>query len=206
MNQNLWGGSRKVRTTILSTSTWKETVKARYLPVTEKLHSSYLQWLIYCLFLKASTENEDILGLGQYDDFQTIDWQRDLVRDRMRHRYIVKHKNDSLWDTIKSVHDAWSGWLCVFLVGLASGIVWNYKIYPEVAVHCTIFHLVGTVASIIDIGTIWMTDLKYGICLEAFWLDREQCCWASPNQTTPHNNNCTEVTWIICCWVFFYWI
>jgi len=121
-----------------------------------------------------STENEDILGLGQYDDFQTIDWQRDLVRDRMRHRYIVKHKNDSLWDTIKSVHDAWSGWLCVFLVGLAS----------------------GTVASIIDIGTIWMTDLKYGICLEAFWLDREQCCWASPNQTTPHNNNCTEwLTW-----------
>ena len=67
-------------------------------------------------------ETEDIPGLGQYDDFQTIDWQRDLARDRMRHRYIVKHKKDSVWDFIKAAHDAWSGWLCVFLVGLAAGI------------------------------------------------------------------------------------
>ena len=77
----------------------------------------------FMIFFQAPGENEDILGLGQYDDFQTIDWQRDLARDRMRHRYISKHKNESLWDTIKSIHDAWSGWLCVFLVGLASGIV-----------------------------------------------------------------------------------
>ena len=39
----------------------------------------------------------------------------------MRHRYIVKHKKDSVWDFIKAAHDAWSGWLCVFLVGLAAG-------------------------------------------------------------------------------------
>ena len=30
---------------------------------------------------------EDISGLGQYDDFHTIDWQRDIARDRMRHRW-----------------------------------------------------------------------------------------------------------------------
>ena len=29
---------------------------------------------------------EEIAGLGQYDDFHTIDWQRDIARDRMRHR------------------------------------------------------------------------------------------------------------------------
>ena len=29
---------------------------------------------------------EEIPGLGQYDDFHTIDWQRDIARDRMRHR------------------------------------------------------------------------------------------------------------------------
>jgi len=28
----------------------------------------------------------DIPGIGQYDDFHTIDWQRDIARDRMRHR------------------------------------------------------------------------------------------------------------------------
>lgn len=72
-------------------------------------------------FILSAVEPEDIPGLGQYDDFQTIDWQRDLARDRMRHRYIVKHKKDSFWDFIKSAHDAWSGWLCVFLVGLAAG-------------------------------------------------------------------------------------
>ena len=31
---------------------------------------------------------EEIPGLGQYDDFHTIDWQRDIARDRMRHRYV----------------------------------------------------------------------------------------------------------------------
>ena len=29
---------------------------------------------------------EEIPGLGQYDDFHTIDWLRDTARDRMRHR------------------------------------------------------------------------------------------------------------------------
>ena len=87
----------------------------------------------------------------------------------MRHRYIVKHKKDSFWDFVKAAHDAWSGWLCVFLVGLAA----------------------GTVASIVDIGTTWMTDLKYGICPDAFWLDREQCCWSS-NQTA-FGDNCSQV-------------
>lgn len=118
-------------------------------------------------------ESEDIPGLGQYDDFQTIDWQRDLARDRMRHRYIVKHKKDSVWDFIKAAHDAWSGWMCLFLVGLVA----------------------GTVASIVDIGTTWMTDLKYGICPGAFWLDREQCCWSS-NQTAFGLDNCSQwLTW-----------
>merc|ERR1719318_408862 len=63
----------------------------------------------------------DIPGLGQYDDFHTIDWQRDIARDRMRHRYIVKKKQESVMDLIKGAHDAWSGWVCVLLVGLTSG-------------------------------------------------------------------------------------
>ena len=45
---------------------------------------------------------------------------------------------------------------------------------------------VGAVASFIDIGTTWMTDLKYGICPEAFWFDEEQCCWSN-------THNCTKV-------------
>ena len=37
-------------------------------------------------------QQEDFPGLGQYDDFHTIDWLRDIARDRMRHRHIVKKR------------------------------------------------------------------------------------------------------------------
>lgn len=48
------------------------------------------------------TDNgDDIPGIGQYDDFHTIDWQRDIAKDRMRHRYILKKRQNSLWDLIK---------------------------------------------------------------------------------------------------------
>lgn len=156
------------------------------------------------LFYGGSAEGgDDIPGIGQYEDFHTIDWQRDIARDRMRHRYIAKKIQDSVWDFIKvsiavavdfwhfsieklielklidtfghsqGAHDAWSGWLCVLLVGLAS----------------------GAVAGFIDIGASWMTDLKLGICPEAFWLNREQCCWSS-NETTFDSGNCSQwYTW-----------
>lgn len=70
----------------------------------------------------------------------------------------------------QGAHDAWSGWVCVLLVGLASGCV----------------------AGVIDIGASWMTDLKLGICPQAFWLNREQCCWSS-NETTFDSGNCSQV-------------
>ena len=59
------------------------------------------------------SEPEEIPGIGQYDDFQTIDWQRDLARDRMHHRYITKRREVSVLAAIKAAHDAWSGWVCV---------------------------------------------------------------------------------------------
>jgi hypothetical protein len=49
-----------------------------------------------------STEDpEDSVGFSGYSDFHTIDWQRDLARDRMRHRHIVKKRKRSLWELIK---------------------------------------------------------------------------------------------------------
>ncbi|XP_045476056.1 H(+)/Cl(-) exchange transporter 5-like [Harmonia axyridis] len=114
-------------------------------------------------------DSTEIPGIGQYDDFHTIDWQRDIAHDRMRHRYLVKKKQDSLWNLIQGFHDAWSGWLCVLLVGLCTGVV----------------------AGVIDIGASWMTDLKFGICLQAFWLNQEQCCWSS-NETAFDSGNCSN--------------
>ena len=60
-------------------------------------------------------------GIGQYDDFHTIDWLRDIARDRMRHRHIVKKQQDSCFEKAKGAHDAWSGWVCVLFVGCAAG-------------------------------------------------------------------------------------
>ncbi|XP_071445832.1 H(+)/Cl(-) exchange transporter 5 isoform X3 [Hetaerina americana] len=116
---------------------------------------------------------DELPGMGQYEDFHTIDWQRDIARDRMRHRHIIKRKRESICDLIRGAHDAWSGWVCVLLVGIFT----------------------GAVAGVIDIGASWMSDLKYGICPQAFWLNQEQCCWSS-NETTFEIGNCSQwLTW-----------
>ncbi|XP_037069777.1 H(+)/Cl(-) exchange transporter 5-like isoform X5 [Pollicipes pollicipes] len=106
---------------------------------------------------------------GQYDDFHTIDWQRDLARDRMRHRYIVKKRQTGFFDLIRQFHDAWSGWLCVLFVGIVA----------------------GGVAGVIDIGARWMEDMRFGVCPEAFWLNKDQCCWSS-NETFFEGDNCSQ--------------
>ncbi|UYV60235.1 hypothetical protein LAZ67_1000513 [Cordylochernes scorpioides] len=118
------------------------------------------------------TDSDEVPPPGQYDDFHTIDWQRDIARDRMRHRFILK-KRASLCDYLRKVHDAMSGWICVLLVGIAT----------------------GSIAGLIDIGTAWMKDLRGGICPQAFWLNHEQCCWSS-NDTFFEGDNCPQwYTW-----------
>lgn len=68
-----------------------------------------------------------------------------------------KRNTNSILDLISAIYDACSGWLCVFLIGCVAG--------------CG--------AAIIDIGAGWMKDLKQGICPDAIYLNREQCCWSS---------------------------
>jgi chloride channel 3/4/5 len=121
---------------------------------------------------------EDTSGAGgtartHYDDFHTIDWLKDLARDRFRHRIIEQRRKESIWQQIVTLHDSWSGWICVLLVGLSSGLV----------------------AAVVDIGTNWITHLKDGMCVNAFWLNKPQCCWASKNVTYDRYNNpkCPEV-------------
>ncbi|VDP01675.1 unnamed protein product [Soboliphyme baturini] len=109
-------------------------------------------------------------GFGQYDDFHTIDWQRDLARDRLRHKFVLKKSRESICNLISGIFDAGSGWICVLLVGIAAG--------------CD--------AGIIDISTNWMTDLKEGVCPDAFWFDREHCCW-SANDTLFAGDKCSAV-------------
>ena len=118
-------------------------------------------------------EKSELLSRYKYGDFHTIDWLRDLARDRMRHKLVGSKRNDSLLGLLYSIWDAGSGWVCVLLVGLTA----------------------GAVAGIIDIGARWMSDLKDGICADRFWLDREHCCW-SANDTAYKDNDCNSwTTW-----------
>ena len=96
-----------------------------------------------------------------YDDFHTIDWLKDLARDRFRHRIIQRRRKENIWQQLITLHDSWSGWICVLLVGLSSGLM----------------------AAIVDIGSNWITHIKDGICVNAFWLNKPQCCWASKHVT-----------------------
>lgn len=65
--------------------------------------------------------------------------------------------------------DSASAWLCLTLVGIVA----------------------GTVAGVIDIGTGWAKDLKEGICVSAFYLNKEQCCWSS-NDTIFEGAHCSK--------------
>ncbi|KAF1765710.1 hypothetical protein GCK72_005663 [Caenorhabditis remanei] len=114
---------------------------------------------------------------SKYGDFHTIDWQRDLARDRLRHKMISKKKVDFPLGLLQSGWDAGAGWICVLFVGLAA----------------------GATAGIIDIGARWMSDLKTGVCADRFWLDREHCCWSS-NDTFYKDDECkawTKWPWML---------
>jgi len=102
---------------------------------------------------------------GKYDDFHTIDWQRDVARDRLRHRILKRRRGDGIANFCRCVFDALSAWVCVSVVGIFSGVF----------------------AGIIDIGASWLSDLKNGVCHPNFWLTREACCWAS-NMSHPDDS------------------
>ena len=74
-------------------------------------------------------------GIGQYDDFHTIDWLRDIARDRMRHRAITKKKQEGCVEKLKGAHDAWSGWVCVLLVGCAAGGCRTFSSFLKYIIH-----------------------------------------------------------------------
>lgn len=62
-----------------------------------------------------------------------------------------------------------TAWLCLMIIGIVA----------------------GAVASVVDIATGWMKDLREGICPAAFYLNREQCCWSS-NDTIFEGAHCSK--------------
>jgi len=125
--------------------------------------------------LHAMDQAQDDEEIGTYDDFYTIDWLREMSRNRLRYRQIYNRKKESFIKNLRGLHDAWSGWLVVLLVGLAA----------------------GTAAGVIDIVSKWLADLKLGVCSTSYYLSKESCCWdASVISGTKPTEHCTAwETW-----------
>nr|BAC75635.1 CLC chloride channel [Ascidia sydneiensis samea] len=104
---------------------------------------------------KKCCEEEEFDEVGRYQDFHTIDWLREICRNKLRHRQIYLRKFDSCFNRIRAFHDAISAWLLVLLIGLAA----------------------GTCAGLIDTTAKWLGDLKVGKCSTFFYMDKYACCW-----------------------------
>ena len=69
----------------------------------------------------------------KYSNFHTIDWLRDLLKDKFRHRWIKTQKEKGNWlDKIQAWNDAFSGWFLVLLIGLGSGRIYFIKLFISI--------------------------------------------------------------------------
>ncbi|OCK77367.1 chloride channel-like protein 3 [Lepidopterella palustris CBS 459.81] len=104
------------------------------------------------------TKEEVALGstaLGErlpYNDYTTIDWLHDLVKDSYRYRAL--HFRPGLRAKLLTYFDACAGWVAVSIIGI----------------------LMAFVAVAIDLSVATVGDLKYGYCSGSPWRSKESCC------------------------------
>ncbi|KAK2083144.1 H(+)/Cl(-) exchange transporter 4 [Saguinus oedipus] len=152
---------------------------------------------------------------------------------------ITSKSKESIWEFIKSLLDAWSGWVVMLLIGLLAGTWMGMQrsrgkllrpkpqnahsisagAYQESPLGgtvgprkkaearcravrtsfskedwpqppCLLLWVYSTLAGVIDLAVDWMTDLKEGVCLSAFWYSHEQCCWTSNETTFEDRDKC----------------
>ncbi|KAF2031989.1 chloride channel-like protein 3 [Setomelanomma holmii] len=88
-----------------------------------------------------------------YNDYTTIDWLHDLVKDSYRFRAIQARRG--IRYTLLSLFDASSGWLAVILIGT----------------------LTACVAFVVDVAVATVSDWKLGYCSRNPFSNREGCCF-----------------------------
>ncbi|KAH8107789.1 chloride channel [Cristinia sonorae] len=105
--------------------------------------------------------------IKRYRDFTTIDWIQDSIIERNRrirktrqlrgvqHEYQRTWTLGWLWLQLQRIGNAGQSWFVISLVGLC----------------------IGANAALISIITEWLSDMKMGYCYDAWWLNRQFCCW-----------------------------
>eukprot|EP01112_Ceratiomyxa_fruticulosa_P021038 TRINITY_DN7322_c0_g1_i2.p1 TRINITY_DN7322_c0_g1~~TRINITY_DN7322_c0_g1_i2.p1 ORF type:complete len:889 (+),score=170.66 TRINITY_DN7322_c0_g1_i2:280-2946(+) len=111
--------------------------------------------------------NDDASQAPQYDyeNYETIDWNRDAINDRRQRNNLDKKKGP--WFTILfKLYFRSQAWILIVLIAVSSGFL----------------------AGVVDVGTEWLSDLRFGFCQHGFHISRSQCC--------PGNRDCSSwTTW-----------
>ncbi|KAL1792087.1 hypothetical protein ACET3X_009838 [Alternaria dauci] len=87
-----------------------------------------------------------------YNDYTTIDWLHDLVKDSYRFRHIQSRRGIR-YKTL-ALFDACSGWIAVVVIGI----------------------LTACIAFVVDIAVATVSDWKVGYCPGHPFRNREACC------------------------------
>ncbi|KIJ49687.1 hypothetical protein M422DRAFT_777607 [Sphaerobolus stellatus SS14] len=110
---------------------------------------------------------DEVDEIRRYEDFSTIDWVEDsmiqrncrLRQERRMHNMRYEEHNKSglswFWAQIVKAANAGQGWFIISLAGVC----------------------IGLNAALISIITGWLSDIKTGYCRDAWWLNRQFCCW-----------------------------
>ncbi|KAL5038637.1 glycerol ethanol, ferric requiring protein [Batrachochytrium dendrobatidis] len=89
-----------------------------------------------------------------YEDFTTIDWMRDLMRDHRRKHRLLARQYPGWKSYFYSQFDSMQSWLLVSIIGIS----------------------IGCAAAWIDIIAAWLTDIKQGVCITEWYLSKDICC------------------------------
>ncbi|KAI4835419.1 hypothetical protein E4T44_08580 [Aureobasidium sp. EXF-8845] len=107
-----------------------------------------------------------------YNDYTTIDWLHDLVKDSYRLRDV--HSKKSIKGKALALFDSSSGWIAAALIGA----------------------LTACVAYLVDIAAATVSDWKLGHCTTNPFLTREACCSSQLSSDEQPQTSCAEfVTW-----------
>lgn len=87
-----------------------------------------------------------------YNDYTTIDWMHDLVKDSYRYRSI--HSKKGLRYRAVAAFDSCSGWIAVAIIG----------------------SITACVAFVVDVAEATVSDWKLGYCTTNPFLSQEACC------------------------------
>ncbi|KAF9091068.1 glycerol ethanol, ferric requiring protein [Mortierella sp. AD031] len=107
------------------------------------------------LFNEPTGYEKALQEVKQYEDFTTIDWVQDAVRERYRQNSRTSEAGHSWTAYLWESYEAGQAWVVVSLVGVVIGIN----------------------AAFIAICTEWLSDIKLGHCSYAWWLNQKFCCW-----------------------------